>query len=119
MDAANFIGRAAACAIEPFARPPAQRGDNAAAGAAHAWRQAHEREILVDFFAFLRIPNVSSDLPNVRRNAEYLKQAMDRRGLKPRLLEVPGAAPAVYGEILVPSATHTYVFYSHYDGQPL
>jgi acetylornithine deacetylase/succinyl-diaminopimelate desuccinylase-like protein len=44
---------------------------------------------------------------------------MEKRGLKPRLLEVPGAMPAVYGEILVPGAKHTYVFYSHYDGQPL
>jgi acetylornithine deacetylase/succinyl-diaminopimelate desuccinylase-like protein len=44
---------------------------------------------------------------------------MEKRGLKPRLLEAPDAAPAVYGEILVPGATHTYVFYSHYDGQPL
>jgi acetylornithine deacetylase/succinyl-diaminopimelate desuccinylase-like protein len=120
MTATKLVGRAiaTACAVGLLAAP-AQAGDNAAAGAARAWRQAHERQILEEFFAFLRIPNVSSDLPNVRRNAEYLIQAMDRRGLKPRLLEVPGAAPAVYGEILVPGATHTYVFYSHYDGQPL
>ncbi len=98
---------------------PAQAQDNAAARAAREWRTAHERQILEDYFAFLRIPNLSRDLPNVRRNAEYLMQAMDKRGLKPRLLEVPGAPPAVYGEILVPGAKHTYVFYSHYDGQPL
>lgn len=62
---------------------------------------------------------MSRDLPNVRRNADYLMREMQRRELRPRLLEVPGASPAVYGEILVPGATHTYVFYSHYDGQPL
>src|SRR5215470_1770901 len=101
------------------ALPPAQAQDNAAARAARQWRQSHERQILADYFEFLKIPNVSHDLPNVRRNAEYLMQAMQKRGLKPRLLEVPGAPPAVYGEILVPGATHTYVFYSHYDGQPL
>jgi acetylornithine deacetylase/succinyl-diaminopimelate desuccinylase-like protein len=119
MHATTFTARAVACAFGVLAGLPAQAGDNAAAGAARTWRLAHERPILEDFFAFLRIPNVSSDLPNLRRNADHLVQAMERRGLKPRLLEVPGAAPAVYGEILVPGATRTYVFYSHYDGQPL
>ncbi|MEQ1871420.1 MAG: M20/M25/M40 family metallo-hydrolase [Vicinamibacterales bacterium] len=99
--------------------PPAQAQDNAGARAARVWRQAHERQILDEYVAFLKIPNVSRDLVNVRRNADYLLREMQRRELKPRLLEVPGAAPVVYGEILVPGATHTYVFYSHYDGQPL
>src|SRR5215510_4481927 len=102
-----------------YALPPAQAQDNAAARAARQWRQSHERQSLADYFEFLKIPNVSHDLPNVRRNADYLMRAMEKRGLKPRLLEVPGAPSAVYGEILVPGATHTYVFYSHYDGQPL
>jgi acetylornithine deacetylase/succinyl-diaminopimelate desuccinylase-like protein len=107
-------------AIAALAAPaPALPQDNPAARAARDWRQAHERQILEDYFALLRIPNVSRDLPNVRRNAAYLVQIMEKRGLKPRLLEVPGAMPAVYGEILVPGAKHTYVFYSHYDGQPL
>jgi acetylornithine deacetylase/succinyl-diaminopimelate desuccinylase-like protein len=123
MNVARSIGRAIAVgyAIGFLAGLPAQAGDNAAsaASAARAWRQAHERQVLDDFFALLRIPNTSRDLPNIRRNAEYLVQMMERRGLKPRLLEVPGAAPAVYGEIITPGATHTYVFYSHYDGQPL
>lgn len=93
--------------------------DNAGARAARTWRVAHERQILQEFVTFLKIPNVSRDLPNVRRNADYLMREMQRRELKPRLLEAPGSAPIVYGEILVPGATHTYVFYSHYDGQPL
>jgi hypothetical protein len=86
--------------LAPLPLAPAQ--DNTAARAARDWRQTHERQILADYFAFLKIPNVSHDLPNVRRNAEYLMQAMEKRGLKPRLLEVSGAPPAVYGEILVP-----------------
>jgi len=98
---------------------PAQAQDNAAARAAREWRQSHERQILEEYFGFLKIPNVSRDLPNVRRNAVHLMQMMEKRGLKPRLLEIPGASPAVYGEILVPGTAHTYVFYSHYDGQPL
>lgn len=93
--------------------------DNAGARAARVWRQAHERQILDEFVGLLKIPNVSRDLPNVRKNADYLMREMQRRELKPRLLDVPGASPVVYGEIVVPGATHTYVFYSHYDGQPL
>lgn len=121
MNAGRFFGSAvAACALVlSLASQPVVAGDNRAADAARAWRQGHERQILEDFFAFLALPNVSRDLPNVRHNAEYLLQAMQKRGLNPRLLETPGAAPAVYGELLVPGASQTYVFYSHYDGQPL
>lgn len=121
MNAGRFFGAAvAACVLVlSLASQPVVAGDNRAADAARAWRQGHERRILEDFFAFLAVPNVSRDLPNVRRNAEHLLQAMQKRGLNPRLLETPGAAPAVYGELLVPGASQTYVFYSHYDGQPL
>jgi acetylornithine deacetylase/succinyl-diaminopimelate desuccinylase-like protein len=108
------------CAFKLFdVATPVQAQDNSAARVAREWRQSREREILTEYFEFLKIPNVSSDLANVRRNAEYLVRAMEKRGLKPRLLEAEGAAPAVYGELLAPGATHTYVFYSHYDGQPL
>jgi acetylornithine deacetylase/succinyl-diaminopimelate desuccinylase-like protein len=99
--------------------PPAAAQDNAAARAAREWRLSHEWQIIDEYYGFLRIPNVSRDLPNVRRNAEYLLKLMEKRGIKSRLLEVSGAPPAVYSEILTPGATHTYVFYSHYDGQPL
>ena len=43
----------------------------------------------------------------------------EKRGVKSRLLELPGVAPAVYGEIMTPGATRTVMFYAHYDGQPL
>ena len=100
-----------AAALIAVAAQSAWAQDNPAARAAREWRQAHERQILEDYLAFLRIPNVSRDLPNVRRNAAYLMEMMEKRGLKPRLLEVPGAIPAVYGEIVVPGAKRTYVFY--------
>jgi acetylornithine deacetylase/succinyl-diaminopimelate desuccinylase-like protein len=32
---------------------------------------------------------------------------------------VPGAPPAVYGELPAPGATRTLVLYAHYDGQPV
>ena len=92
---------------------------NAAADAARAWRQSNEQRILDEYLEFLRIPNVSRDTANVRRNAEHLLAMMRTRGLNPRLLESPGSSPLVYGERLVPGAAATYVFYAHYDGQPV
>lgn len=44
---------------------------------------------------------------------------LDRRGVKTRLLEVPGAPPVVFGEMASPGATRTLIFYVHYDGQPV
>jgi acetylornithine deacetylase/succinyl-diaminopimelate desuccinylase-like protein len=87
--------------------------------AARAGRQAHERAILDEFFGLLAIPNLASDAPNIRRNAESIAKLLEKRGIKPRLLEVRGAPPAVYGEIRTPGARRTIVLYAHYDGQPL
>ena len=98
---------------------PAAAGANAAADAARAWRQRHEQQILDEYLGLLRIPNVSRDLPNVRRNAEHLLAMMRARGLNPRLLESPNSSPLVYGELPAPGASATYVFYAHYDGQPV
>jgi acetylornithine deacetylase/succinyl-diaminopimelate desuccinylase-like protein len=45
---------------------------------------------------------------------------MQKRGLKPRLLEATDKTvpPVVYGEWITPGATRTVIFYAHYDGQP-
>src|SRR2546429_9729423 len=87
------------------------------AAAVRAYRVAHEHEILAEFVAFLSLPNVASDRANIRRNADALVELMQRRGLKPRLLEASDrdAPPAVYGELRVPGAVRTLVLYAHYD----
>ena len=84
------------------------------------YRRAHERQILDEFTRLLAIPNVASDSPNIRRNAQFILEMMQRRGLNPRLLETASkeAPPAVYGEWKTPGATHSIVLYAHYDGQP-
>jgi acetylornithine deacetylase/succinyl-diaminopimelate desuccinylase-like protein len=66
----------------------------------------------------LAIPNVRTDLPNINRNAERLRQMLDRRGMNPEIWETP-STPIVYGERLVPGSTRTVLFYIHYDGQPV
>ncbi len=87
--------------------------------AARAWRQAHQRAIVSEYMGLLAIPNLASDAPNIRRNAEAIAKMLEARGVQTRLLESPGAPPAVYGEIRTPGARRTIVFYAHYDGQPV
>lgn len=84
------------------------------------YRQANEYRLLSDFMELLKLPNVASDTPNIRKNADYLVAEMQKRGLKPRLLEAADkkVPPVVYGEYNTPGATKTVIFYAHYDGQP-
>lgn len=90
-----------------------------AAAAARQYRRAHEHEIINEFTKLLALPNIATDTVNIRRNAELIMQLLQGRGVKTRLLEVAAAPPVVYGEIKVPTATRTLVFYAHYDGQPV
>jgi acetylornithine deacetylase/succinyl-diaminopimelate desuccinylase-like protein len=85
------------------------------------YRRAHERQIIDEFTRLLAIPNIASDTPNIRRNAQFILEMMQRRGLNPRLLEAKSkdTPPAVYGELKVPGATRSIILYAHYDGQPV
>jgi acetylornithine deacetylase/succinyl-diaminopimelate desuccinylase-like protein len=85
------------------------------------YRRAHERQILAEFTRLLAIPNIASDRENIRKNAEFILEMMQRRGLKPRLLEAKSTntPPAVYGEWKTPGAVHSIIVYAHYDGQPV
>src|SRR5579859_692682 len=88
--------------------------------AVHAWRVAHEREILADFTALLAKPNVATTLADVDANAAYISGLLEKRGFKTQLLRAdPGTPASVFAELKVPGATRTVVFYAHYDGQPI
>jgi acetylornithine deacetylase/succinyl-diaminopimelate desuccinylase-like protein len=78
----------------------------------------HQAAIVRELMDLVAIPNVRSDLPNIKRNAERLKQMLDRRGMKPEVWETP-STPLVYGEHLVSGSARTILFYIHYDGQPV
>ena len=82
------------------------------------YRIAHEQELFDELVEWLYIPNVANDQPNIRKCAAWLKSAMERRGITTRILET-GGSPVVYGELNVPGANRTIMFYSHYDGQPV
>jgi len=87
--------------------------------AAHEYTAQRQSELIRQFSAFLAIPNVAADPAGLARNADFLLSALKSRGVDAQLLSVPGAPPIVYGQILTPGATHTIVFYAHYDGQPV
>ncbi len=85
-----------------------------------SWRMAHERQILGEFSDFLALPDVATNVPDIEANAKLLVKMIEARGLKARILSAgPGTPPAVYGELKVPGATRTVVYYAHYDGQPV
>lgn len=83
------------------------------------YRQANEKKIVQEFVDLLAIPNVASDSPNIKKNADLIVQMLQRRGVEARLLEFKDTPPAVYGELKSPTAAKTIGIYVHYDGQPV
>lgn len=82
----------------------------------------NQHAILNEFVSFLSIPNIASDTLNIQKNASFIMDMMHRRGINNVQLLSPntkGTPPAVYGEVLIPGATTTLIFYAHYDGQPV
>ena len=78
----------------------------------------HETALLQEFVALLALPNLASDGPGIRKNADAIKRLLEARGVATRLLDGEGGPPVVYGELSV-GATKTVVIYAHYDGQPV
>ncbi|HUH06636.1 MAG TPA: M20/M25/M40 family metallo-hydrolase, partial [Egibacteraceae bacterium] len=99
---------------------------NAAHGELADVAQAMESRMALhraDLEALVRIPSVSApgfDADVLRRSAEAVRQLLADRGFAgARLLEAPGAHPAVYAELLAagPDAP-TVMLYAHHDVQP-
>ena len=84
--------------------------------------QQNAGKIIGEFTEFLSLPNVARDTANIQKNAAFIMAMMKKRGIQNvQLLPASsaGAPPAVYGEVKVPGATQTLIFYAHYDGQPV
>ena len=88
------------------------------AAAVRAYRVAHEQPIIQELVDLLAIPNIASDEPNIRRNADRLKAMLEQRGFGVRFFEIPKRGPIIFAELAAPGAARTVVFYAHYDGQP-
>jgi acetylornithine deacetylase/succinyl-diaminopimelate desuccinylase-like protein len=84
------------------------------------YRAAHEREIVRELADLLSLPNVATKVADVERNADRLTEMLRGRGFEVRRLSAgEGTPPALYGELRVPGAKRTVMFYAHYDGQPV
>jgi acetylornithine deacetylase/succinyl-diaminopimelate desuccinylase-like protein len=82
--------------------------------------RTHDAAIFREFNGLLAIPNVHGDIPNLKKNAEYLRDMLTRRGMNPEIWqETPAVAPTVFAEKLVPGAKRTILFYIHFDAQPV
>lgn len=87
--------------------------------AARRYTSEHRFELVRAFSEFLSIPNVAADPAGLQKNADFLLEMLKKRGVDTRLLSISSAPPVVYGQVVVPGATRTIVFYAHYDGQPV
>jgi len=78
---------------------------------------------LVDEFrTFLALPNVAANQQGLQDNAQWMMNYMKSKGIEEvSLLKLPNTSvpPVVFGEVKVPGATETIIFYAHYDGQPV
>lgn len=83
------------------------------------YRAQHESAILREYFSLLSIPNYALDKVNMDKNAVFIEAMLKKRGIQTKLLEsnTKGSPKAVYGEVIVPGAKQTLIFYAHYDGQ--
>lgn len=75
---------------------------------------------VTELFDFLRIPSVSADSafqPEMQRCATFVREAMERAGLKSEIIPTAGH-PIVYGERIEGSDRPTVLIYGHYDVQP-
>ena len=85
-----------------------------------AYRVAHEKEIVRELADLLALPNVATRLADIERNAGHLTGMLEKRGFKvQRLSAGEGTPPALYGDLKVPGAKRTLMFYAHFDGQPV
>jgi acetylornithine deacetylase/succinyl-diaminopimelate desuccinylase-like protein len=78
---------------------------------------SHQRAIVSELVDLVSIPNTAADTENIRRNAVLLRDMLRRRSFGAEILETD-SNPLVWGELKVPGATRTLLFWAHYDGQP-
>jgi acetylornithine deacetylase/succinyl-diaminopimelate desuccinylase-like protein len=101
------------------AQKPARLAPAQVAQEVRDYRMNNEDRIIRELSDFLAIPNLASDTVNIQKNASHLVELLEARGIETHLLSVKDRGPVVFGKLNSPDATHTIIFYAHYDGQPV
>jgi len=84
------------------------------------WYQTHEKEILDDFFTYLRFPSISAQKnheKDVLECCSWVEKTLETMGFKVERWESSGY-PVLFGEMIFNKAAPTILFYGHYDVQP-
>ena len=87
----------------------------------HYFNQQRESH-LEELKAFLRVPSVSSlnvHKDDIRKAAQWLKEALESAGLEHAAIEETGGHPVVYADWLHAAGKPTVLVYGHYDVQPV
>jgi acetylornithine deacetylase/succinyl-diaminopimelate desuccinylase-like protein len=82
------------------------------------FRTANEVRILADFRELLAMPNVSANLADMDRNAEWISAYLEDRGFNTTTVSA-ARAPYIIAERLSAGAVKTILIYAHFDGQPV
>ncbi len=107
---AACLALAATCAMTASAQPRAP---------SDAQLQAAARASFPEFFELLALPNDAIEPADIRRNADWLQRAFERRGFSARQLPNDGK-PMLFAEYGKPvPGRRTILFYMHFDGQPV
>lgn len=86
-----------------------------------SWYKNHEKQILDDYFSFLKSPSISTDpayKDDVRKTAEWVSNRLKKTGFKVDIWKTKGH-PVVFASHIVNPSRPTLLIYHHYDVQPV
>jgi acetylornithine deacetylase/succinyl-diaminopimelate desuccinylase-like protein len=79
---------------------------------------ANQASFVKDIVRLASQPSVSARKEGIEECAAIVKSMVEEMGGKTKVMQLPGAAPLVYGELKSSRSKKTVLFYNHYDVQP-
>jgi len=78
----------------------------------------NQSRFVKDIIRLASQPSVSARKEGITECAAIVKSMVEEIGGTTRVLDMPGAAPLIYGEMKSSRSNKTILFYNHYDVQP-